>query len=113
MKVSVLVLAGALSALAFAAQAAPTIKPVAPASDGLVQQARVSCAYLTPDGYCVRPRKHYKKPHRQHWRYHRPVYRTYDPQPDDYWSYERPRPLIPIMPNYGPFYGDGWDNSDD
>ncbi|WP_054312139.1 hypothetical protein [Mesorhizobium sp. 1M-11] len=115
MKLSFLILAGALSLAAFEAQGASAIRPAAPTPDGLLQQARVTCAYLTRDGYCVRPRKHYRKHHRQHWRYHRPVYRTYEPyQPDDndYWRYERPRPLIRIVPDYPPPYG-GWDDDDD
>lgn len=115
MKLSFLILAGAISLAAFEAQGAPAMKPEAPTANGLLHQARVTCAYLTRDGYCVRPRKHYRKHHRQHWRYHRPVYRTYEPyRPDDYyWRYERPRPIIRIAPSFPPIYDDGWDDWDD
>ncbi len=115
MKLSFLILAGVVSLAAFEVQAAPAIRPDAAAPNGLLQQARVTCAYLTPDGYCVRPRKHYRKHHRQQWREHRPVYRTYEPdQQDDYsWRYERSRPVIRIAPSYPPIYDDGWDDDDD
>lgn len=112
MRLSFLVLAGAISLAAFEAQGAPAMRSETPGSDGLLRQARVTCAYLTRDGYCVRPRKHYRKHHRRHWRYHRPEYRTYEPiQPDiDYWRYERPRPIIRIMPSYPSIYDNAWDD---
>ncbi|PBC05857.1 hypothetical protein CK220_01325 [Mesorhizobium sp. WSM3860] len=111
MKLSVLTLAGTMLALASAVQAAPMIG--IPAGAGLVQQAHVTCAYLTEDGYCVRPHKKHK-----HWkreRHYRPIYRTYEPQPSDeyYWRYERERPIVRIIPSYPRQDEGNWDDWDD
>ncbi|MBN9255226.1 MULTISPECIES: hypothetical protein [unclassified Mesorhizobium] len=113
MRLTVIALGGAISVMALGAQAMPMTK-LAP-STGLVEQARVTCAYLTRDGYCVRPRKAHKKHHVPHRYYRERVYRPYEPAPADdyYWRYERPRPVIRVVPNYPP-YDDGWyDNGDD
>jgi hypothetical protein len=113
MKLPVFALAGTLLSLT-GTQAAP-LTSGAPAHGGLVQEARVTCAYLTRDGYCVRPHKMHKK----HWkdqRYYQRAYRTYVPQPPDeyYWRYERQRPIIRVVPDYAPLYDDeddgGWDD---
>ena len=113
MKLSVLALAGAMLAPMAAAQAAPMMD--IPGGGGLVQQARVTCAYLTDDGYCVRPHKKHKHWRRQH--YYRPAYRTYEPQPPDeyYWRYRHERPIIRVIPDYPPpdDNWDNWDNQDD
>ncbi|CAN7578069.1 hypothetical protein [Mesorhizobium sp. LjNodule214] len=110
MKLPVFAFAGAILSLTFGAQAAPmTIG--APAHHGLVQQARVTCAYLTRDGYCVRPHKAHKK-HTKHRYYYQRAYRTYEPQPpDEYiWRYEDRRPIVRIVPDYPPLDDDGWDD---
>ncbi|RWL39432.1 hypothetical protein EN852_019315 [Mesorhizobium sp. M2E.F.Ca.ET.209.01.1.1] len=108
MKLSVLALAGTMLAVMPAVEAAPIFG--VPAGNSLVQEAHVTCAYLTEDGYCVRSyKKHWKPKH-----YYRPVYRTYEPQPPDeyYWRYQRPRPIIRVVPNY-PRDEDNWDDWDD
>ncbi|MDX8462059.1 hypothetical protein [Mesorhizobium humile] len=110
MKLSVLALAGTMLAVMPAVQAAPMIG--VPARNSLVQEAHVTCAYLTDDGYCVRPHKKHK-----HWkreRYYRPAYRTYEPQPpdEDYWRYQRPRRIIRVVPDYPPQDEDNWDDWD-
>ncbi|MBZ9849215.1 hypothetical protein LB565_14605 [Mesorhizobium sp. CA14] len=111
MKLSVLALAGTMLAVMPAVHAAPMIGM--PARNGLVQQAHVTCAYLTEDGYCVRPHKKHKYWRRHH--YDRPAYRTYEPQPpdEDYWRYQRARPIIRVVPDYPPPDEDNWDNWDD
>ena len=103
MRLTVIALGAAISVMAFGAQAMPMTK-LAP-SAGLVEQARVTCAYLTRDGYCVRPRKAHKKHHVPHRYYRERVYRPYEPAPaDDYsWRYERPRPIIRVVPDYPPY----------
>ncbi|RWA62878.1 hypothetical protein [Mesorhizobium sp.] len=109
MKLSVLTLAGIMLALAPAVQAAPMIGN--PAGGSLVQQAHVTCAYLTEDGYCVRSHKKHK-----HWereRHYRPIYRTYEPQDEYYWRYQRPRPIIRVVPSYPRQDEDNWDDWDD
>ncbi|WP_224547248.1 hypothetical protein [Mesorhizobium sp. CA16] len=110
MKLSVLALAGTMLAVMPAVHAAPMIGM--PARNGLVQQAHVTCAYLTEDGYCVRPHKKHKYWKRHH--YDRPAYRTDERQlPDeDYWRYQRPRPIIRVVPDY-PQDEDNWDDWDD
>ncbi len=112
MKFSAFALAGAIFSLTFGAQAAPMSIGV-PAHDDLVQQARVTCAYLTRGGYCVRPHRVHKRHHRhrhyyryRHYHYRR-IYRTYEPP--YYHCYYRPRPMIRVVPSYPPFYDDGWD----
>ncbi|TPK61178.1 hypothetical protein FKO01_51830 [Mesorhizobium sp. B2-3-3] len=112
MKLSVLALASAILSLTFSAHAAP-LSIDAPAHDRLIQQARVTCAYLTRDGYCVRPQRghkhreyrHYDRHHR--YDHYRRIFRTYEPP--YYGRYYRPRPIIRVIPNYPPFYDDGWD----
>ncbi|WP_296742695.1 hypothetical protein [Mesorhizobium sp.] len=108
MKPFALALAGAMLLPLSPVQAAPML--AAPATDSLVHQADVRCAYLTEDGYCVRPHKTHKYwKHRHHYR---PVYRTYEPQPppDEYdWRYERQRPVIRVIPRY-PQDDDNWDD---
>ncbi|MFK0690381.1 hypothetical protein ACFX5Q_19560 [Mesorhizobium sp. IMUNJ 23033] len=110
MKLPVFALAGAILSLTFGAQAAPMTLG-APAHRGLVQEARVTCAYLTRDGYCVRPRKVHKE-HWKHRKYYQRAYRTYEAQPPDeyYWRYERPRPIIRVVPDYQPLDDDEWDD---
>ena len=111
MKLPAFALAGAILSLTSGAQAAPMIVG-APARGDLVQEARVTCAYLTRDGYCVRPHNEHKKCWK-HRRYYEHAYRTYEPQPPDeyYWRYERSRPIIRVVPDYQPRDDeDGWDN---
>ncbi|BCG75365.1 hypothetical protein MesoLj113a_65230 [Mesorhizobium sp. 113-1-2] len=104
MRLSVLAVASAILSLTFSAQAAPL--PIgAPVHDGLMQQARVTCAYLTRDGYCVRPHRVHKHRGYRH-RYHHHYRRIYEPP--YYGRYYRPRPIIRVIPNYPPFYDDGW-----
>ncbi|TPI11410.1 hypothetical protein FJW06_20400 [Mesorhizobium sp. B4-1-3] len=111
MKLSVLALAGTMLAVMPAVHAAPVIG--VPARDGLMQEAHVTCAYLTDDGYCVRPHKKHKYWKRHH--HYRPAYRTYERQlPDeDYWRYQRARPIIRVVPDYPPPDEDNWDDWDD
>ncbi|RWE68223.1 MAG: hypothetical protein E5W28_06855 [Mesorhizobium sp.] len=110
MKLPILTLAGTMLAVMPAVEAAPIIG--VPAENSLVREAHVTCAYLTEDGYCVRPHNKH-----QYWRkhYHQPAYRTYEPQPrDEYdWRYQRPRPIIRVVPNYPPRDEDNWDDWDD
>lgn len=110
MKLSVLALAGTVLAMMPAVEAAPTIG--VPAGNSLVQEAHVTCAYLTDDGYCVRPHKRHQYWKRKH--YYQPAYRTYGPQPPDGydWRYQRPRPIIRVVPNYPPQDEDNWDDWD-
>ena len=111
MKPFVLAFAGAmlLSPLA-AVQAAPML--AAPARDSLVHEADVRCAYLTEDGYCVRLHKRHK--YWKQWHHHRRIYETYEPRPpeEDYWRYERRRPIIRVIPSYPQDEGnwDDWNN---
>lgn len=110
MKLPVLALAGAMLVPTFAVQAAPMI--AVPDRGSLVQEAHVTCAYLTEDGYCVRSHKrhNYWKP-KHHYRQ---IYRTYEPQPDEYyWRYQRPRPVIRVIPSYPRQDEDNWDDWDD
>jgi len=111
MKLSVPALAGAILASMPAVQAAPMM--AAPDRDSLVQEAHVTCAYLTEDGYCVRPHKEHKYWKPKH--HDRQIYRTYEPQPSDeyYWRYERPRPIIRVIPAYPQQDEDNWDDWDD
>lgn len=112
MKYSVLVLTGAISVAAFAVQAAPAMLLGSPVHDDLVQQAHVTCSYLTRDGYCVRPRKVDRKHNVQRWRHYQRAYRTYEPSYEYYRRYE-PRPIIRIVPNYPSRNDDYWDDGSD
>lgn len=108
MKLFVLALAGAMLAPMAAVRAAPII--AVPDRGSLVQEAHVTCAYLTDDGYCVRSHKkhNYWKP-KHHYRQ---IYRTYEPQrPEEYdWRYQRPRTVIRVIPSYPREDEDNWDD---
>ncbi|MBZ9815172.1 hypothetical protein [Mesorhizobium sp. CA7] len=111
MKLPVLALAGGMLPMMPSVQAAQMM--AAPDINRLVQEAHVTRAYLTEDGYCVRPhrkQKYWKPKH-----HYRQVYRTYESQPSDeyQWRYEHPRPIIRVVPNYPPQDEDDWDDSDD
>ncbi|MBN9244488.1 MAG: hypothetical protein J0I98_17010 [Mesorhizobium sp.] len=115
MKLSVLVLSGVFCALGYGTHAAPMSIPKAPMRSGLLQEAHVVCAYLTRDGYCVRPR-HAERRHVERRRhYQRQVYRLYEPAPADdyYWRYERPRPVIRVEPDYPPPFYRSWNDDED
>lgn len=112
MKFSVLVLTGAISAVAFGALAAPTMLLGSSVHSDLVQQAHVTCAYLTRDGYCVRPRKVDKRHNVRHWRPNQRAYRTYEPS-YQYYRRDEPRAVIRIVPNYPPRNDDYWDDGSD
>ncbi|MGX8008341.1 hypothetical protein ACVDG8_004655 [Mesorhizobium sp. ORM8.1] len=107
MKPFVIALAGAVLLPLPATQAAPML--AAPPRNSLVYQADVRCAYLTEDGYCVRPHKAHK--YWKHRHYHRRIYETYEPQPpDEYdWRYQRRRPIIRVIPS-DPGGDDNWDD---
>lgn len=113
MKLTILALTGAICAMAFGAQAASVMIPNISADSGLVQQAHVTCAYLTSDGYCVRPRS----VHRHHYRHLYPYH--HDNGLHLGW-YKHRRSVVRIVPAYPPYYAyrphyydrwnDGWDD---
>ncbi len=100
MKPFVLALAGVMLLPLPAVRAAPML--AAPARDSLVHEADVRCAYLTEDGYCVRPHKAHKYKYWKHRHHQRRIYETYEQQlPDEYdWRYRRQRPIIRVIPSY-------------
>lgn len=110
MKAFILVVAGAALLPLPMAQAAPP--RIAPSRESPVKEADVRCAYLTEDGYCVRPHKQHR--HWKRWHHQRRIYDNYEPQPqEEYdWRYERQRPIIRVIPR-DPQDEGNWDDWND